>query len=104
LKTGPNFFLEHFKNKIIYNFVKFVVTKNGMTTKLFSPLSLLRFLNPGSENRDPGSGMGKKSGSGIRDKHPRSARLLKASILASVNGIYDRTRIMKCSPLHAIIF
>ncbi len=57
LKTGPNFFLEHFKNKINYNFVKFVVTKNGMTTKFFSPLSLLRFLNPGSEIREPGSGI-----------------------------------------------
>jgi hypothetical protein len=24
LKIGPNFFLQHFKAKIIYNFVKFV--------------------------------------------------------------------------------
>ncbi len=27
LKIGPNFFLQHFKNKIRYNFVKFVTTK-----------------------------------------------------------------------------
>ncbi len=27
LKIGPNFFLQHFKNKIINNFVKFVATK-----------------------------------------------------------------------------
>ncbi len=27
LKTGPNFFLKHFKNKIIFNFVKFVASK-----------------------------------------------------------------------------
>ncbi len=27
LKTGPIFFLQHFKNKIIFNFVKFVATK-----------------------------------------------------------------------------
>jgi hypothetical protein len=27
LKTGPNFFLQHFKNKIILNFVKIVATK-----------------------------------------------------------------------------
>jgi hypothetical protein len=26
LKIGPNFFLQHFKAKIIYNFVKFVAT------------------------------------------------------------------------------
>ncbi len=26
-KTGPNFFLQHFKYKIILNFVKFVATK-----------------------------------------------------------------------------
>jgi hypothetical protein len=27
LKIGPNFFLQHFKTKIIYNFVKFVATQ-----------------------------------------------------------------------------
>jgi hypothetical protein len=27
LKTGPNFFLQHLKNKIIFYFVKFVATK-----------------------------------------------------------------------------
>jgi hypothetical protein len=27
VKIGPNFFLHHFKNKLIYNFVKFVATK-----------------------------------------------------------------------------
>ena len=26
LKIGPNFFLQHFKTKIIYNIVKFVAT------------------------------------------------------------------------------
>jgi hypothetical protein len=26
LKIGPNFFLQHFKTKIMYNFVKFVAT------------------------------------------------------------------------------
>ncbi len=26
LKIGPNFFLQHFNTKIIYNFVKFVAT------------------------------------------------------------------------------
>ncbi len=27
LKTGPNFFLQHLKNQIIFNFVKFVATE-----------------------------------------------------------------------------
>jgi hypothetical protein len=40
LKIGPNFFLLHFKNKIIYNLVKFVATNKGLT-KVFSPLSLV---------------------------------------------------------------
>ncbi len=78
LKTGPNFFLEHFKNKIIYNFVKFVVTKNGMTTKFVSPLSLLRFLDPGSEIRDPRTGIrdlgwvkNQDLGSGINIQDPQ---------------------------------
>ncbi len=73
LKTGPNFFLQHLKNKIIFNLVKFVVTKKGLTTNFFSPLSFVAVF--GSGIRDPGSGMGKKSGSGIRDKHPGSATL-----------------------------
>jgi hypothetical protein len=69
LKTGPNFFLRHFKNKIIFNFVKLVATKKGMTTNFFSPLPFVEVLNPGSW-------MGKKSGSGIRDKHLDTAYFL----------------------------
>jgi hypothetical protein len=55
LKTCPNFFLQHFKNKIIYNFVKFV----AITTK-FHPSLLLLFLDPRSgmcKRQDPGSGI-----------------------------------------------
>ncbi len=52
LKIGPNFFLQHFTNKIEFNFVKFMATKQGMTTNFFHPSPLLLFL-------DPGSGMGK---------------------------------------------
>ena len=51
LKTG-----QHFKNKIIFYFVKFVATKKGMTKNLFRPSLLLLFLNLGSgvrEIRDP---------------------------------------------------
>jgi hypothetical protein len=60
LKTGQNFFLQHFKNKIIYNFVKFVFTKKGMKKNFFSPLSFVAVLgsgirDPRSEIRDPGS-------------------------------------------------
>jgi hypothetical protein len=54
-----------------------------MTTNFFSPLSFVAvfgsgFRDPGSEIRDPGSGMGKSQdpGSGIRDKHPGSATLV----------------------------
>jgi hypothetical protein len=72
LKTRPIFF-QHFKNKIIFNFVKFVATKKGMTTNFFPPSLLLRFLDPGSDILDPG--WVKKSGPGIRDKHPGSATL-----------------------------
>jgi hypothetical protein len=50
LKTGPNL---HLKNKIIYNFVKFVAKKKGLTTSFFHPSLLLLFLDPGSEIRDP---------------------------------------------------
>jgi hypothetical protein len=56
LKTGPNFFLQHLKSKIIYNFVKFGATKKYLTTNFFSPLSFVAVF--GSGIRDPGSGMG----------------------------------------------
>ncbi len=40
LKLGQIFFLQHFKNKIILNFVKFVATKKIMTTNfVFTPFS-----------------------------------------------------------------
>jgi hypothetical protein len=70
LKIGPNFFLHHFKNKLIFNFVKFVATKKGMTT-IFSPLSFVAVF--GSGIRDPGSGMCKNQdlGSGINIPDPQ---------------------------------
>jgi hypothetical protein len=64
LKIGPNFFVWHFKNKIILNFAKFVATKKGMTTIFFSTLSFVAVF--GSGIRDPGSGI-RDQGSGIRD-------------------------------------
>ncbi len=48
------FFLQHLKNKIIFNVVKF----------FFIPLFCLLFLDPGSGIRDPGSGMGKNQDPG----------------------------------------
>jgi hypothetical protein len=54
LKFGPNYFLQHFKNKIILNFVNFVATKISMTTNSFLPSLLLLFLDLGSGIRDPG--------------------------------------------------
>ncbi len=48
LKTGPTFFLQHFKNKIIFNFVIFVATNKGMTTYFFfSPLSFVEVFGSG---------------------------------------------------------
>ncbi len=56
------FFLQHFKNKIIFYFVKFIATKQGMTTNFFHPS--LFYAVFGSEIRDPGSGMGKNQDPG----------------------------------------
>ncbi len=51
LKFGPNFFLQHFKNKFFLHFVKFVATKKFMTTNFFHPSFCSCF---GSVIRDPG--------------------------------------------------
>jgi hypothetical protein len=71
LKIGPIIFLQHFKTEIIYNFVKFVATYQGMTTNFFYPSLLLMFLDPRSGIQDPGWVK-----IGIRDKHPGSATLI----------------------------
>ncbi len=55
LKTDPHFFLQHFKNKIIYNFVKSVAAKKGMITNFFPLLSFVAVF--GSWIRDPRSGI-----------------------------------------------
>jgi hypothetical protein len=41
LENWAKLFLQHIKNKIISIFVKFVATKNGLTKKIFSPLSFV---------------------------------------------------------------
>jgi hypothetical protein len=58
LKTGPNFFLQHLKNKIIFNFFKLLAPKKGVTTNFFSHLSFVAVFgsgirDPESEIRDP---------------------------------------------------
>jgi hypothetical protein len=45
LKIGPNFFLQHFKNKIILIFVKFVTKK--CDKNFFSPLSFVAVFGSG---------------------------------------------------------
>jgi hypothetical protein len=87
LKIGQNYFLQYFKNKIIYNFVKFAATKNGIKTNFFQPSPLLLFL--GSEIRDPGSGMGKNQdpGSGTNIPDPQHCILLTPNISCSVEFI-----------------
>jgi hypothetical protein len=87
LKTGPNFFLQHLKNKIIFSFVKFVATKKGLTTNFFSPFSFVAVFasgirDPGSgmgKNQDPGSGLGKNQdpGSGINIPDPQHWKTVK---------------------------
>jgi hypothetical protein len=63
LKINPNFFFHHFKNKIIFNFVKFVVTKKlPYDNNFFSPLSFVALF--GSRIQDPRSGMGKNQDPG----------------------------------------
>jgi hypothetical protein len=48
--------------------VKFVATKNGMTTNFFSPLSFVAVF--GSEIRNLGSGIGKNQDPGSRINNP----------------------------------
>ncbi len=67
LKIGPIFFLQHFTNKIIFNFVKLGLQKK-IWQLFFHPSLLLLFLEPGSGIRDPG-----RVKIRIRDKHPGSA-------------------------------
>ncbi len=84
LKTGPNFFLQHFKNKIIYNFVTFVATKKGLTTQFFSSLSFVAVFRSGIG--DPRSGMGKNQnpGSRIRNTVPHDGEILLLFLLCFI--------------------
>jgi hypothetical protein len=70
LKTGPNFVLQHLKNKVIFNLVRFVGYKKRYDNKFFSPLSFVAGF--GSGIRDLGW---VKIRIRVRDKHPGSATL-----------------------------
>ena len=72
LKICPNFFLQHFKNKIILNFCDICGYNKRYDNKFFSPLSLDAVF--GSGIRDPGWVKIR-----IRDKHPGSATLIVRS-------------------------
>jgi hypothetical protein len=52
LKIGPSFFLQHFKTKIIFNFVNLWLHKKIGQQNFFSPLSFVAVF--GSGIRDPG--------------------------------------------------
>jgi hypothetical protein len=57
-----------FKNKIIFDFEKFMATQKGKTNNLFLPSSCFQIRDPRSKMGDPGSGMKKNNqdlGSGI---------------------------------------
>ncbi len=54
-KLAQIVFLQHFENEIIFNFVKFVATKKGMTIIYFSSLSFVAVFGSGmGKNQDPG--------------------------------------------------
>jgi hypothetical protein len=80
LKICPNFFLQHFKHKIIFNFVKFVTTKK-YDKIFFHPSLFLLCLDPGSEIWDPGWVKIR-----IRDKHPGSATLINQLTYCTEGG------------------
>jgi hypothetical protein len=53
LKIEPKFFLQHFKNIIIFNFVKFVATKKRYDYKFFHPSLLVADFGSGINIPDP---------------------------------------------------
>ncbi len=66
LKIGPNFFLQHFKNKIV-QFCEIYDSKKRYDNKFFSPMSFITVF--GSGIRDPRSGI-RDPGSGINIPDP----------------------------------
>jgi hypothetical protein len=71
--------------------MKFVATKNGMTTNFFHPSLLLLFLHPGSEIWDQGWVKIR-----IRDKHPGSATLEQSCTWI----LSQSSEVRRCSTVH----
>ncbi len=107
LKIGPNFFLQHFKNKIV-QFCEIYDPKKRYDNKFFSPMSFIAVF--GSGIRDPGSRMGKNQdpGSGINipdsphcrfkklnfmriraDPNPQSPIILESFLLSDLLLLFD---------------
>ncbi len=82
LKIGPNFFLQHFKNKKMFNYVKFVATIKVYDNKIFSPLSFAAIF--GSGIRD-----GWKSRSGIYIPDPQHWRQVRESTDTDPAEVYN---------------
>ena len=71
LKIGPYFFLQHFNNNIVFNFVKFMATKKVWQLIFFTPLFCSCFWI-----RDPRSGV-RDLGFGINIPDPQHWPILK---------------------------
>jgi hypothetical protein len=99
LKICQIFFLQHFKNKIIFNFLKFMATKKGMTTNFFHSSLLFLFL-------DPKSGMGKNQdlGSGITIPDPQHFyEIFSLSRLLAKISLFEPDKQMSCDRFGCII-
>ncbi len=98
LSTGSTFLLYVlFKNKIIFDFVKFTATQKGNTITFFIP-DVLFFVVFGSGIRDRGSGIWteKQSGSGFWYKHPGFATLHHMQPLIFYTVIADQFLTWMC--------
>jgi hypothetical protein len=58
LKNAPNFFLQHFTNNIVFNFVKFMAPKKRYDNKFlfFSPLSFIAVFGSVLDLEEEGAG------------------------------------------------
>jgi hypothetical protein len=94
---------------MIFNFVKFMATKKSMTTIFCHPSLLLLFLDPGSEIRDPESGMGKNQDRGetspIRNTAIRTGYTVVLTCLAAVKPSLwtSHTRSASCHAFSSLI-
>jgi hypothetical protein len=93
LKIGPHFFSSALQTKIIFNFCEICgYIKRYDNLFFFQPSLLLLFLDPGFGIRD-----GLKSGSGIKDKHPGSATLVRNRFFKNSGCDFNKARPNKNS-------